>query len=285
TYHSYVNSGAPETLGVSGPVRFSVGFPKPPAVQPQPTPPWFNEPLPPTGLPSESSASSGGLPVGVAVLLLLLLVGVIVIVRRRLGTGMAERAPASPLAPEHSPPVPARAPASASSTETTLRIDFMGPVRITPVAKSLSEFGRAFLAYLAVHDDRPRTVDDAQTTLWPTVGTEADITRKTFTNHVTAVRRAVGTRHLPDDVQRNGYRLEGATTDWHRFRALAAQAEHSTGMQRHQLRVAALQLVRGVPFESELSRWFQWTDSEGLRTGITKAVVTVAVDAHAERVQ
>jgi hypothetical protein len=56
-------------------------------------------------------------------------------------------------------------------------------------------------------------------------------------------------------------------------------------MQRHQLRVAALQLVRGVPFESELSRWFQWTDSEGLRTGITKAVVTVAVDAHAERVQ
>jgi hypothetical protein len=287
TYDSYLHSGAPETLGVSGPVRFSVSFPKPPSLQPQPKPPWFDQPLPPTGLPSESSSSSSGFPVGAAVVVLVLLVGAILLIRRRLGAGVAPQpvAPSPRPAPEHSPSIPTRAPAMGSHDDTTLEVDFMGPVQVTPVAEPLAEFGRAFVPYLAVHDDRSRTVDDTQTALWPTMSTEADITRKTFTNHVTAVRRAVGSRHLPDNVQRNGYRLEHATTDWHRFRALAAQAERATGMQRHQLLVAALQLVRGVPFESELSRWFQWADSEGLRTAIIKAVVNVAVDAHADRVQ
>ena len=166
-----------------------------------------------------------------------------------------------------------------------LQVNVMGSVRVSPVNGTLTEFGRAFVTYLATHDDRPRTVDDAQTALWPTNSTEEDITRKTFLNHVTTVRRAIGTRHLPDDVQRNGYRLEHATTDWHRFRSLSTQAGRATGAQAHQLRRAALELVRGVPFESELSRWFQWTDSEGLRTAITKAIVVVAVDAHAECVQ
>jgi DNA-binding SARP family transcriptional activator len=287
TFDNYLHSGPFDTIEIGGPVRFSVGFPKPPAAAPQPKPPWFDQPLPSTGLPSKSSAASDGLPVIAAVVLLLLLAGAILFIRRRLSPMAAPQpvAPSSPAVPEHPPTGPARAPAEASNTESTLRVEFMGPIRITPVMQPLTEFGRAFLSYLAVHDDRPRTVDDAQTALWPTVGTEADITRKTFTNHVTAVRRAVGTRHLPDNVQRNGYRLEGATTDWHRFRALAAQVERAAGTQRDQLRTSALRLVRGVPFESELSRWFQWADSEGLRTAITKAVVTVAVEAHAERVQ
>jgi DNA-binding SARP family transcriptional activator len=285
TYNSYLNSGPLETVEVGGPMRFSIGFPKPPAVERQPAPPWFSEPVPPTGLPGASSSAPGGLPIWLALVVLALVIGVILVRRLRLRVD-ASRAPVEPV-PE---PRPEDAPSTAvpvieSPGEMSLFVGVMGAVRVTPVNEPLTEFGRAFLSYLGVHDDRPRTVDDAQTALWPTSSTEADITRKTFLNHVTTVRRAVGTRHLPDNVQRNGYRLEHATTDWHRFRALATQAGRATGTQAHQLRVTALEFVRGVPFESELSRWFQWTDSEGLRTAITKAVVAVAVDAHAECVQ
>jgi DNA-binding SARP family transcriptional activator len=173
----------------------------------------------------------------------------------------------------------------ALTPEPTLRIELMGAVRLAPAGEPPSEFARALLCYLAVHDDRPRSVDDTQTALWPTVGTESDISRKTFLNYVSEVRGIVGTEHFPENARRRGYRLVDTTTDWHEFRLLVAEAGRLTGPDRHQARVSALQLVRGVPFESELSRWFQWADSEGLRTAITKAVVKVAVDAHAERVQ
>jgi DNA-binding SARP family transcriptional activator len=138
------------------------------------------------------------------------------------------------------------------------------------------------LCYLAVHDDRSRSVDDTQTALWPTAITEADVSRKTFLNHVSEVRRAVGSEHFPYNARRSGYRLAKFTTDWHEFRSLADRAASERGAEGRRLRAKALSLVRGVPFESELSKWFQWTDSEGLRTAITKAIVKVAGDAHTE---
>jgi hypothetical protein len=266
-------------------VRFSVAFPSAPVAAHQPAPPWYGEPSPPTGLPSESSGAASGLPVGGAVLVLALLIAVILVLRRRLGTeredesGDAESVPASQ--PVEVVPMSAVVP----SSESAMRVEFLGSVRVIPVSEPLSEFGRSLVCFLAVHDDRPRSVDDAQTALWPTVGTESDISRKTFLNYVSEVRGILGTAHFPENSRRAGYRLVHVRTDWHDFRRLEGEVTRSSATPRKQARVAALTLVRGVPFESELSRWFQWTDSEGLRTEITTAVVRMAVDAHAECVQ
>jgi hypothetical protein len=286
TYQNYLNSGSMDTLEVAGPVRFSVGFPKPPAVSRQPAPPWDGEPNPPTGLPGESGGgASSGLPIGGALVVLALLIGVILVLRRRIGTKPDEETDDAENVPADQPievvPVSAAVPSSAQD----MRVGFMGSVSVVPVTEPLNEFGRSLVCFLAVHDDRPRSVDDAQTALWPTVGTETDISRKTFLNYVSEVRRIVGTAHFPENSRRAGYRLLHVTTDWHEFRRLEDVVARSSGMARKQARVAALTLVRGVPFESELSRWLQWTDSEGLRTEITTAVVRMAVDAHAECVQ
>jgi DNA-binding SARP family transcriptional activator len=274
-------------IDVSRPVRFSVGFPADAPPLRQPKPPWIGEPDPATGLPNGSGPVSGGFPVLLALAVLAAVIAAVLVLRGRIGA-VLRHVPGGPPShdpvPDTTPVTPVPASVADATGEPTLQVHVMGSVRVYPVNETLTEFGRAFVTYLAMHQDRPRTVDDAQTALWP-ISTEEDITRKTFLNYVTTVRRAIGTRHLPDDVQRNGYRLEHATTDWHRFRALVTRADRATGTQAHQLRRAALELVQGVPFESELSRWFQWTDSEGLRTAITKAIVVLAVAAHAECVQ
>lgn len=286
TDYAYLNSQSPQAVAVTAPVRFSVGFPAPTVPARQPTPPWVDEPVPDGGLPNKSGPGSGGLPIGVSVVLLLAVVAGVLLVRHRL------RSKAEPPAEPESAPVPTTidpervdAPgAIAHQDSATLRIDFMGPVRIEPLANEPSEFARAFLCYVAAHDERPRSVDDAQTALWPLDATETDVTRKTFLNYVSDVRRLVSTAHLPGNPKRSGYRLRNVATDWHEFGALAAEANRAEASVTFLIRRRALQLVRGVPFESELSRWFQWTDGEGLRTEITKAVVKMAVDAHTERV-
>jgi hypothetical protein len=212
-------------------------------------------------------------------------VAAILVVRRRLRPkGDPDVAEPMPL---HAPDVVVATesePSPAARNRDILRIEFMGAVRITPLAAPPSEFARAFLCHVAVHDDRPRSVDDTQTALWPLDATETDVTRKTFLNYVSDVRRQVTVAHLPGNPKRSGYRLCNVTTDWHEFRAFEAEANRAEGEAGRVIRRQALQLVRGVPFESELSKWFQWTDSEGLRTEITKAVVRMAIDAHAERV-
>lgn len=282
TYDNYLDSGPTDSVTVSGPVRFSVGFPKAPAVESQPAPPWWSEPEPPTGLPSGSSDESGGVSIALAVFVLAAVVLLILMFRRR--AHLADRG--TPRLGDV--PVATSAPAAEPVGETQgcepLRIDFLGPVRVSRLTENPGEFARAFLCYLAVHADRPRTVDDAQTALWPLEPSESDVTRKTFLNYVSDVRRLVSSSHLPPTPKRSGYRLVDAVTDWEEFRAQAAEASRATGSAVRDLRTKALQLVRGVPFESELSRWFQWTDSEGVRTEITKTVVRVAMDAHAERV-
>lgn len=278
------NGDSDEPIYISGPVRFSIGFPRAPVVARQPTPPWYGEPNPPTGLPSESRGASSGLPVGGAVAMLVLVIGVILVLRRRLAAKQEDET-GDESVPASQPVEVAPLSEVARSDVGTMRVGFMGSVRVTPVNEPLSEFGRSLVCFLAVHDDRPRSVDDAQTALWPTVGTESDISRKTFLNYVSEVRRVVGTTHFPENSRRAGYRLVQVSTDWHEFRRLEAVVARSSGLARREAWVAALTLVRGVPFESELSRWFQWTDSEGLRTAITTAVVRMAVDAHAECVQ
>lgn len=278
TYLNYLNSGATDSMTVSGPVRFSVGFPKPPAVQRQPTPPWVGEPKPATGLPGAADGSSAsGFPI-LAALLVLAVAVIVVLALRRFRSSPATETKERPV-PAATPPVPVQPFRTADTS--FLRIELLGPVRITPLKSAATEFARGMLCYLAVHDDRPRSVDDTQTALWPTTLTETDISRKTFLNHVSEVRRAVGSEHFPDNAKRSGYRLAQVTTDWHELRSLADRAARERGPEGRRLRAEALSLVRGVPFESELSKWFQWADSEGLRTEMTRAIVTLAIDLHA----
>jgi hypothetical protein len=279
TLYSDWTQSNPESLAIGGPVRFSVTFPassKPPR---QPTPRWVDGPVPSTGLPG--SRSSGGGPLTVWIALLLFAATVVgVLLYRHL------RAP-SPT-DEPLPPQPADVPSEplepVERRGAVLLIELIGPVRITPVGRQPTDFGRSLLCYLAVHDDRPRSVDDVQTALWPTGSTEADVSRKTFLNYVSEVRRVVGAEHLPDNVRRAGYRLRSTTSDWQEFRDLVAEAARRPVAERFEAQRRALELVRGVPLESELTRCFQWADSEGLRTEVTRAVVRVAIDLHANRV-
>jgi DNA-binding SARP family transcriptional activator len=284
TLYSDWTQSNPQSLFVGGPVRFSIGFPAPVAPARQPTPPWVDEPVPTGGLPSKSSPTSGGLPVGIALVVLAAIVGALFVVRHRM---RAVVPPDTEHVDEPSPqsvPVgpPVTFPVGTPRNDGRLHIDVIGPVLVAPTTRTPTEFARAFLSYLAVHGDRGRTPDDTQTALWPTVGTESDVTRKTFHNNVSDVRRLVGTEHLPENARGSGYRLTDATTDWQRFQQLVAEAGAATGPERRRLRREALSLVRGAPFESELSRWFQWADSEGVRTAITKAVVDVAIELHAD---
>jgi DNA-binding SARP family transcriptional activator len=285
TYLGYLNSGPFDTVSVSGPTRFSVGFPRPRPTLHQPTPPWVGEPAPATGLPTKRGhAPGGGLPILAALLALAAAVALVLVTRRLRAHGTepeGEEETSSTPAPTTSVPADPAVP----SEPSTLRIELMGAIRITPLKEPPSEFARAFLTYLALHDDRPRSVDDAQTALWPLADAESDVKRKTFLNHVSHVRRQVTAAHLPGNPKRSGYRLCDVAVDWHEFRDLAKRATTASPVEASVLRSHALRLVRGVPFESELAKWFQWTDTEGLRTAITRSVVHVAVDAHAERVQ
>ena len=293
------------SLNVGGPTTFPVNFPAPPKASSQPTPPWVGQPNPATlaassggGLPPTSSSSGGGLPVWLAAVIVAMVAGGAELYRRSrnrskdaVDDGAAEAAEGAVEEEASGDPTPASDPTSGSDQPqdptvgsdggddpAILRVEIMGAVRVSPVTAPADEFTRAFISYLAVHNDRPRTVDDTQTALWPLNGTERDISRKTFLNKVSDARRIVRSQHLPGKVEQSGYRLVDVTCDWAEFQVLAAMVAQADTEEAIELRDQALQLVRGVPFESDVSPWFNWADSEGLRTAIETSVVSMARD-------
>lgn len=284
TYTALVNSEAPESLAVGGPVRFSVGLPTPRAIEPQSDPPWFSEPVPPSGPPSSrSSGSILSVPVAIAVLMLAL--GAALLVRRRRSERGKEEVLDAPVftAAEPASPTTER-PSEPAPLEGVLRVSVMGPIVVEPTEEPLTEFGRSLVCYLAVHADRPRTVDDVQTALWPVVGPHGDVTRKTFLNQVSSVRRAIGGGHLPGSRGAARYALVDASLDWEEFQDLVREAERFPE-SRSELLARAMGLVCGVPFESEVGTSFQWADTQSVRTAITRAVTRAAVDLHGLCVQ
>ena len=110
-------------------------FPKPPAPTVQPTPPWVGEPNPPTGVP-DTSTSSSGLPIGVAVAVLALVVGAILLVRRKLGSTPEEE----PAEPDVAPRRRVVAPVGSPTPKPLLHVDFLGPVSVIPAHSWLTEF-------------------------------------------------------------------------------------------------------------------------------------------------
>lgn len=296
---TYFTQDSATGVTVGGPTTFPVSFPAPPKPAVQTTPPWVGKPTPPTlasssggGESSTPGSSGGGLSIWLAAVALVVVAGAAELFRRSRKRSAATKADDGDLSEHESPKAPeVFDPASASdqpqdptvgavatTDASVLRVDFMGAVRIVPVTMPADEFARAFISYLAVHNDRARTVDDTQTALWPLNGTERDITRKTFLNRVSDARRVVGAEHLPGKVEQSGYRLIDVVCDWDEFRALVARVPELDRTDAIQLRAQALELVRGVPFESDVSPWFTWADSEGLRTTIETAVIAVARD-------
>jgi DNA-binding SARP family transcriptional activator len=159
-----------------------------------------------------------------------------------------------------------------------LRIEVVGSVRIAPVDDDPREFGRSLVCYLALHADRSRSVDDVQTALWPVVGPKGDVTRKTFLNQVSVVRRSIGS-HLPSSKGVARYTLVDFTVDWDDIQRLVDKTTEDPELRIERL-TRALELVRGVPFESEVGPIFQWADTEGIRTLITRTVVAAAIELH-----
>ena len=199
---------ATDSMTVSGPVRFSVGFPKPPAVQPQPTPPWVGEPAPATGLPG----AGGGSPAG--------------------GSSHPRGAcSCSPLRSSwcsYCDATGARAAPEPKDEEHPVPVTYAaGPVpsplerRTGPLCGSSSSDrsgsrrsrARPPSSRAACSATSPSTTTGRarSTTPRPHCGrrrlTETDVSRKTFLNHVSEVRRAVGSEHFPDNAKRSGYRL------------------------------------------------------------------------------
>ena len=281
-YQGFVG-GAPTLLSVGGPTKIAVRFPKELTVTT-------------TTVPRSTASSGGAAPFGGAArlldslfrfLVLTLVIGAVILVgtiRLFINWRQRQRSP-DPRPDNRDSPASTTVhrerrrvtPVAAAPAPTSaLHVDVLGPLRITPSAKDTSDPLRAFVAYLALHDDRPQTADEMQTALWPDNGTINGVTQKTFLNYVSRVRQFVGVHHLPEAQNRSGYALTNVVCDWRKFRTLALAADQAPKAQAIELRQEALRLVRGVPFEGDTTPYFEWTTAQKYVTSMIEGVTTVA---------
>lgn len=132
-------------------------------------------------------------------------------------------------------------------------------------------------AYLACHQDRPRSAEEIHAAVWPMTDAKADVVLDTVRQHLSRLRRALGEGHLPDAGKAGGYRLASTvSSDWFRFQALVEAArrterEASIGLWRQ-----ALGLVRGKAFEGVASGTYGWAWNELLISEMETAIIDVA---------
>ena len=131
--------------------------------------------------------------------------------------------------------------------KTTLRVDVLGPLTISPVNVPPSDPVRAIVAYLAINTERPFTLDEIQTAIWPLTDAGTDIKKPAMRNYMVDARKIVGARHLPSASGRAGYQLCDFTTDWSEFQALLSQATKASKDRPGRLRRRALDLAKGPP--------------------------------------
>ena len=161
---------------------------------------------------------------------------------------------------------------------TQLSVDVLGPLTIVPTFTSPSDPVRAVVAYLALHDQRPITLDEIQTALWPISNDSAvDIKRSSMGNYMTDARKYIGAAHLPSAAGQPGYRLVDVDCDWRRFQELVTQSLSKQADESRDLRRQALGLVRGQPLAGDTSRYFTWAFS---MTVIYQMVSHVVDTAH-----
>jgi DNA-binding SARP family transcriptional activator len=279
-YHSFTGS-SPVPLKIGGPTRITLSFPKKLTVT-------VPVPAKKRVVPAPGTTSANLLNVfGTA--LAILLGGVIYVARRR-GKRRGRPVPVVVVgsAPTPQPPIrdfeervsrpPSVVPPAKKTVEqeTTLRVDVLGPLAISPVHAPASDPVRAIVAYLAMNADRPLTLDEIQTALWPLTDTGTDIKKPAMRNYMVDARRTVGERHLPTASGKAGYQLQHFTTDWAEFQNLCGQAMKAPRAESMALRRQALNLVKGPPFTADTTRYFTWTFTSSVVYKMVEAVTTLS---------
>ena len=168
-----------------------------------------------------------------------------------------------------------KATASSPTDVSGVRISVLGHVVFDPSLGRCGEPARAILVYLALHTERPRSVDDVQTALYPIGGSGKDVARATFLNYVSEARKAIGARHLPEAVD-GGYRLVDVSTDWDEFQALAKSFPSASTEEQLRIGAAAMDLIRDQPFTGELTRNFEWVYSERIVSHMQRVIAEFA---------
>ena len=159
--------------------------------------------------------------------------------------------------------------------ESTLRVDVLGPLTISPVNAPASDPVRAIVAYLAMNTERPLTLEEIQTAIWPLTDNGTDIKKPAMRNYMVDARRTVGERHLPTASGRAGYQLRHFTTDWTEFQNLSHQATKAPRAEATALRRQALNLANGPPFTADTTRYFTWTFTSSVVYKMVEAVTTL----------
>jgi len=282
-YEGFVG-GSPVPLNVGGPTRIALSFPKKLTVA-TPTP----KRVFPTPAPAPGTTSANLLNV-FATILAIFLGGVVFLARRR-GKRRSRPMPVVVVgsAPTPQPPIrvfeqqPVSRPPSVVQTtkkvvgeETTLRVDVLGPLTISPVNGPASDPVRAIVAYLSMNAERPLTLEEIQTAIWPLTEAGTDIKKPAMRNYMVDARRTVGERHLPSASGRAGYQLRYFTTDWIEFQKLCNQATKVPKAEGMALRRQALDLTKGPPFTADTTRYFTWTFAPSVIYKMVEAVTTLA---------
>lgn len=159
-----------------------------------------------------------------------------------------------------------------------LRVDVLGPLKLSPTYSPPGESVKAIVTFLALHNDRVLTLGEIQTAIWPLVDGANDIKRPVMLNYMADARKVVGEQHLPTASGRSGYRLVDVSSDWAQFQQLIKDAATASKNEALALRQRALRLVRGVPFAGENSRYFTWALTPTVTYNIIDTVTALAHD-------
>ncbi len=291
-YQNFVG-GTPVPLAIGGPTRIPVSFPAQLTVTTTPRPPSSSSQ---NAVATPASALNGLTTLAASLIVLFTIVRVRKRRQRVSAQPAAGSAPPSPTqppkatfgqpttTPTHSPDavVSQVAPTNVEVADlepmephTALRIDVLGSLAISPTFASPSDPVRAIIAYLAINSDRAHSLDEIQTAVWPLTESGTDIKRPAMRNYMTDARKVVGDRHLPTASGRPGYQLVDFDTDWAHFQRLLAQA-NTTSPNTRDLRREALNLVRGVPFSADTTRYFHWTFTTSVVYKMVEAVTDLA---------
>jgi DNA-binding SARP family transcriptional activator len=173
--------------------------------------------------------------------------------------------------------------AGAESTQAAVEVQVLGRVQLHGVRKIERSKSIELIVYLALH---PQGVDGDH--LWEALWPEKPLVPGTLHTTVTTARTGLGrapdkTRYLPD--ARDGlYRLsEAVGLDWARFQALAGRGQ-AGGPDAPVVLRQALELVRGTPLESPVSRSYEWavvhrTEMETVIAEVAERLGLLCLDA------
>jgi len=273
TEYQNMTGGQPTVLNIGGPTSIPLTFPKLTVVSP------------PGAVTTPLSSKSSVLSAVIQWLILIAIgLGIFYLVRRQRKVAEPVEAsvpvdtPAAAVGNPLSAPSPVAFVGQVDSATTDLQINVLGGLEFIPSLGKISDPARAFLIYLALHTDRPRSVDDAQTALYPLDSSGKDISRSSFLNYVSEARKAVGSRHLPEAGDVGGYRLQHFTSDWSQFQAYLATFEKSKDESAIAAGRAALTLVRDRALAGQISRYYEWAHTESYFSQMERSIAKVAFE-------